>query len=427
MPRGRRRSGPATTLAALALVLAPIAARAETESDSAAASPTPSFFDVNKYRADPDNPGVIRVPGTNVALYIGGFAQLDVISDFNVIGNPDQFVVSSIPVGGGTGNTGSQLTARQSRVFIETDAPWTVAPLMAYVELDFFDPQNQSDFHIRHAFGAIGRPGGVRLLGGQTYSSFMDATVIPSQLDYAGPVGLANVLQSQARLIVPVGSAQGPTGQGAALEWLLAIEAPNPQITIPMGETATGFSYWPDVVTTLRWNHGHGHVLVSGRIPPARHPPRHRQPYRRPRLWRQLHRPPDGLLGQGPVPLGRGRRPRRRALLRGIERASTSTPSCSRTACWRRPASSARWGRTSIISGATGSPSPPSTACCASSTSGAGTDTTLKQSQYVGGVLQYFPNKRFMVGAEYLFGQRENRNEQTGADNRLQVSTQVKF
>ena len=153
------------------------------------------------------------MPGTNVALYIGGFAQLDVISDFNVIGNPDQFVVSSIPVGGGTGNTGSELTARQSRVFIETDAPWTVAPLMAYVEVDFFDPQNQADFHIRHAFGAIGRPAGVRLLGGQTYTSFMDATVIPSQLDYAGPVGLANVLQAQARLIVPVGRAQARRGR----------------------------------------------------------------------------------------------------------------------------------------------------------------------------------------------------------------------
>ena len=66
---------------------------------TASSPPTPSFFDVNKYRADPGNPGAIRIPGTNVAIYIGGFAQLDVISDVNVIGNQDQFVVSSIPVG----------------------------------------------------------------------------------------------------------------------------------------------------------------------------------------------------------------------------------------------------------------------------------------------------------------------------------------
>ena len=34
---------------------------------------TPRFFNVNKFRAKPDSPGAIRIPGTNVALYIGGF------------------------------------------------------------------------------------------------------------------------------------------------------------------------------------------------------------------------------------------------------------------------------------------------------------------------------------------------------------------
>ncbi len=416
----------ATTLAALALVLAPIAAWAATESDSATASPTPTFFDVNKYRADPDSPGAIRVPGTNVALYIGGFAQLDAISDFNVTGNPDQFVVSSIPVGGGTGNTGSQLTARQSRVFIETDAPWTVAPLMAYVELDFFDPQNQSDFHIRHAFGAIGRPSGVRLLGGQTYTSFMDATVIPSQLDYAGPVGLANVLQAQARLIVPVGSTQSPAGQAAALEWVLALEAPDPQITVPMGETATGFSYWPDAVTTLRWNHGHGHVLVSG-------------------LFRQLGSLPatgsrSAILGFGGNCTGRltGFWGKDQLLWavgggRGVAAYFAGSKGLDLDA-FLQP--NGTLSAPSLI-GAMGSYQHYFWGDRLSITAiysllrffnlEAGTDTTLKQSQYVGGVLQYFPNKRFMAGVEYLFGQRENRNDQTGADNRLQVSTQVRF
>ena len=57
----------------------------------------------------------------------------------------------------------------------------------------------------------------------------------------------------------------------------------------------------------------------------------------------------------------------------------------------------------------------------------AGTDTTFAGAQYVGGVFQYFPSKRFMVGIEYLFGQVENRNGQTADDNRLQASMQVKF
>ena len=45
---------------------------------------------------------------------------------------------------------------------------------------------------------------------------------------------------------------------------------------------------------------------------------------------------------------------------------------------------------------------------------GAGTNATLEQLQYVGGVLQVFPNKRFMTGFEYMFGERENRDGQIG-------------
>jgi hypothetical protein len=72
-------SGWRKTWLALALCLPPLGARAETpatattpptlaagdggtspvDDDSTQASPTPSFFDVNKYRADPGNPGAI--------------------------------------------------------------------------------------------------------------------------------------------------------------------------------------------------------------------------------------------------------------------------------------------------------------------------------------------------------------------------------
>ena len=435
-----KKVGRAVVRAMLALSLSPIAAQAEkgspvsiassvgvsTAPSSPQASPTPTFFDVNKYRADPDNPGAIRLPGTNVAIYIGGFAQLDVIGDLNVIGTPDQFVVSSIPVDGGTGNTGSELGVRQSRVFIETDAPWTVAPLMAYVEVDFFDPQNQADLHIRHAFGAIGRPGGVRLLVGETWTSFMDATVFPNQLDYAGPVGLVNVQQPQARLIVPVEGKASASGQTTGLEWLLAIEAPNPQITVPMAALATGFSRWPDLVTTLRWDHGHGHLQLSG-------------------VFRQL-----GILpaaGDRTARVGYGANCTGRLTSfwgrdeflwsvgggRGIARYFAGSNGLDLDA-YLQPD-----GRLSVPSlvGGMGSYTHYFLGDRFSLTAiysllhlfdlQAGSDTSLRQSQYVGGVFQYFPNKRFMTGVEYLFGQRENRDRETGSDNRLQVSTQVKF
>jgi hypothetical protein len=423
--------------AALVLTLAPLPAWSQTltaspslggEAPASAAdvSPTPQFFDVNKFRADPNNPGAIKIPGTNVALFVGGFAWLDVLTDANVIGNSNQFVVSSIPVGGGTGDTGFALSARQSRVFVETDAPWEVAPLLAYVELDFFDPQNQSDFHIRHAFGALGRADGVRLIAGHTFTTFMDATILPNQLDYAGPVGIANLQQAQARLIVPFAQHKSESGKSLGLQWNLAIEAPGAEITVPMGTQATSYSRWPDTITALRWNHGYGHLHVSG-------------------VFRQLGIFPMG--GAKTSTLGYG----------GNFTGGLTNFWGQDQLIW-----SVGGGRgiSSYFAGSNGldldAHLGPSGALSATQIVGgmgsyshyfwknqlaltgiysilqlfdlqAGSDTTLKRLQYVGGVLQFFPNKRFMTGIEYLFGQRENRNDQSSSDNRVQLSTQVKF
>jgi len=424
----------ASTFVALFLVLAPAPTRGQgspevVDAPTAAApkvSPTPEFFDVNKYRADPDNPGAIRVPGTNVAIYIGGFAQLDLIGDLQVIAQPDKFTVSSIPVGGGTGNTGSQLSARQSRVFIETDAPWSVANLLAYVEVDFFDPQNQSDLHIRHAFGAIGHPDGVRLVAGVTWTAFMDATVIPSQLDYAGPVGLANIQQAQARLVVPFRRTRAPNGDSHGFQWLLSVEAPDPQITTPMDVQATGYSYWPDTITTLRWDHAHGHLLASALlrqvgILPAMGDRASAVGYggnvtgRLTGLWGkdQLLWAVGGGRGVASYFAGSG----------GLSLDAFLQPSgelaVTRLAAGMLSYQHFFWNDRLSLTGI-GS-------LLRLFDLEAGTDATLRQSLYVGGVFQYFPNKRFMTGFEYLFGQRENRNAQTGSDNRLQVSTQVRF
>ena len=329
---------------ALTVVGAPGAARGET-SDEPVDSPTPAFFDVNKYRADPGNPGAIHVPGTNVALYIGGFAQLDYISDIQVIGNPDQFVVSSVPVGGGTGNTGSELTVRQTRVFLETDAPWAVAPLLAYVEVDFFDPQNNSNLHIRHAFGAVGHPDGVRLVAGYTWTSFMDATVIPSQLDYAGPVGLANVQQAQARLVVPFLQTRGPNGEHRGLEWTTLrrrTRSPDHDPDERPGDRLCALARHrrgPEVEPRPRPPPGE-RVVSSGRDLPVDRPTRGRD-----RLWRQLHGRPGSLLGEGPGPLGGGRRPRDGPLLRGLERALARRVLAAR----RRPVPDQRRRRTAVV------------------------------------------------------------------------------
>ncbi len=254
----------------------------------------------------------------------------------------------------------------------------------------------------------------------------MDATVLPNQLDYAGPVGIVNVLQSQARLIVPFKRTKDAKGRSTGLEWLLAIEAPAAQITVPMGTQATGFSGWPDLVTTLRWDHSHGHLLLAG-------------------VFRQLGSLP--AAGEESTTIGYGGNfTGRLANFWGKDEAFWAVGGGRGVA--RYFAGSGGLGLDAFLQPNNTLSAPSIVGAMGSythtlwrdqlSVTGiysilhlfdlqAGSDTTLRQEQYVGGVLQYFPNKRFMTGIEYLFGQRENRNGATGSDNRVQVSTQVRF
>jgi hypothetical protein len=64
-------------------------------------------------------PKSIRIPGTELALKLGGYAKVDFIQDFDAIGNHDDFQTSSIPVEGTDAAAESGRTnihARETRV-----------------------------------------------------------------------------------------------------------------------------------------------------------------------------------------------------------------------------------------------------------------------------------------------------------------------
>src|SRR5437764_5881872 len=112
---------------------------------------TPPDFDTHKYAAEGDFPGSITIPGTNVSIQIGGFVQLDAITDSHAIGSKDSFIVSSIPTHGeGAGET--NFSIRQTRLFVKTAAPTNLGQLVTFLEGDFFGPDG-TDFRVRHAYG----------------------------------------------------------------------------------------------------------------------------------------------------------------------------------------------------------------------------------------------------------------------------------
>src|SRR3954471_4636560 len=112
---------------------------------------TPDFFDLNKYTAKGDFPGSIRIPDTNISFQIGGFVQVDALSDFRRVGSRDSFIVRTIPTdASGSGET--NFSARQTRLFLKTNAPTPYGPLTTYVETDFFGSNDAAELRLRHAF-----------------------------------------------------------------------------------------------------------------------------------------------------------------------------------------------------------------------------------------------------------------------------------
>lgn len=193
--------------------------------------------------------GAWRLPGTDAALRIGGFVKTDIVYNFDPLEISDRFIVGSIPVGGS--NTGREaegsITANQSRLNFDLREPTNVGLLRAFIEADFAG--DGDTFRLRHAFGQWNR-----MLAGKTWSAFMDTEASPEEVDFEGLNGRINVRQAQVRLSPKRGAKYG-------LE--LSLEDPNPQVQEGQGVTRA-----PDVVVAGRFSPNeklHAKLSVIGR------------------------------------------------------------------------------------------------------------------------------------------------------------------
>lgn len=188
--------------------------------------------------ADPGFPGSWRVPGTTAAMSIGGYVKTNFVQSFDPLVIRDRFIVGSIPPSGTNvdgAESGSAITVEQSRVNLDLRDQTGEGTLRAFVEGDFAG--DKSTFRLRHAYGQFRQ-----LLAGQTWSTFMDLTASPEELDFEGINGRINARQPQLRYFPAI---------GRNLNLRLSLESPEPQIT--GGQNATAI--W-DVIASLDWNRG---------------------------------------------------------------------------------------------------------------------------------------------------------------------------
>jgi len=194
---------------------------------------------------------------------IFGFAQADYIQDFGRV-NPDwedTLRPSRIPVAdpelyGSDGQ--AMVSVKQSRFGVKGNFPTGKGDIKTVFDFDLFgvgSDAGQTTFRLRNAYGEWGQ-----LLAGQTSSLFMDGDIFPNTIDYWGPTGMVFLRNPQIRW-TPISGAN---------TFAVAIE--NPGNDIDSGEFrqlddfpgVTADQQYPDLTAHYRNKGDWGHVQVAG-------------------------------------------------------------------------------------------------------------------------------------------------------------------
>lgn len=177
-------------------------------------------------------PGGIPLPGTAAALRIGGFVKANVVQSFEAVGSQDRFIVGSIPTDPDVrGDSEAALTASQSRLNFELREDSDLGQFRAFIEGDFAGTGDS--FRLRHAFGQYGQ-----VLAGKTWSTFMDTEASPEEVDFEGINGRLNARRTQFRYFPEIGQ-----------QWRMAVALEDPGVSVLNGE---GLSQIPDVVLSAK-------------------------------------------------------------------------------------------------------------------------------------------------------------------------------
>ncbi len=177
-------------------------------------------------------PGAFQVPGTDARMRFGGYVKANLVQSLDALGSQTRFIVGTIPTRGPvSGDREAALTVQQSRLNLELRENTRTGQLRAFMEGDF---AGQGDtFRLRHAFGQYRT-----IMAGKTWSTFMDVEASPEEVDFEGINGRINVRQAQLRFFPALGK-----------QWnlMLSLEDPQPDIT-----DGTGLSQFADFVASIR-------------------------------------------------------------------------------------------------------------------------------------------------------------------------------
>lgn len=149
------------------------------------------------------------------------------------------------------------MSVRQSTLGLRASVPTSLGLVKTDLAFDLFGTDGSTSIHWLRAWAELGRWG-----VGQTDSNFMNLDAFPNVIDYWGPPGMVFLRNPQLRYT-------GAGGEGVA--WAVSLEAPNSvidtgkasQVDPALGAGVTAHNRLPDLVGSVRLERDWGHVKAA--------------------------------------------------------------------------------------------------------------------------------------------------------------------
>ncbi len=197
----------------------------------------------------------IRIPGSILALRIGGFAQVNFNRSFGNGTTDGAFLPSLIPL---TALSASRtaIFADGSRVNLDVRGDTELGLVRAFIEADFDGGEgnpltaNGDELRLRHAYGQLGN-----LYAGQYWSLFADIESFPETLNPTSPTGKPVVRQVGIRYVGDL---------SAGLSYAIAMENPASRFSGP--QSSESLDNWPDLLAGMTLERDWGRIRLVGLV-----------------------------------------------------------------------------------------------------------------------------------------------------------------
>lgn len=199
-------------------------------------SESPTGTDVTYF--DPTK--VINIPGTDTSIGLHGILQFQMFHDTDGQNN-NRFDTAAIPVDGAPSQTKFNVNPTQIRLSSATRL--SSGQLNTMISTDFNGKLDQPDPRLRVAYAEyVDDERGLGVLAGQTYGTMLDLRAVPETLDFAGPASLWQLRTPLLRFSKSIG--QNVLGE---------ISLESPENTYYLGDGVERRTRWPDLGMAVAW------------------------------------------------------------------------------------------------------------------------------------------------------------------------------